>query len=274
MILQDSLFQGGLPMIFAAVTCLALGYLASVRRDLFVTYWTAAWALLMLRYTWNLIAPVHPPFWSAAVSEWFRLMFGLAIAGGVLRVRHVRIAPWLEAASATTVLAGLLASEFLAGAWGASLLTEVVVAVSLALSAWLLATHRELPSFERWATALALIAYAGFSGAAVQLNTRGPLFLSMTAASWGAEVMVAVAMIGVFFRLAYEAELQRQRQVGQSMARVLAGFLPICMWCKSIRVGDDRWQKLEHYVGERSDVTFSHGLCPTCARDHYGMDLD
>jgi len=44
----------------------------------------------------------------------------------------------------------------------------------------------------------------------------------------------------------------------------LQGLLPICMNCKKIR--DDRgyWSQIEKYISERSNVQFSHGLCPEC----------
>lgn len=46
--------------------------------------------------------------------------------------------------------------------------------------------------------------------------------------------------------------------------RKLTGLLPICMYCKSIRDDSNYWHRVEAYVGEHSDVTFSHGICPKC----------
>jgi hypothetical protein len=44
----------------------------------------------------------------------------------------------------------------------------------------------------------------------------------------------------------------------------LEGLLSICMHCKKIRVGEDNWQQVEHYVADHTDVVFSHGMCPEC----------
>jgi ligand-binding sensor domain-containing protein len=46
--------------------------------------------------------------------------------------------------------------------------------------------------------------------------------------------------------------------------KVLSGMLPICAWCKKIR--DDRgyWNKIEAYLGARTDAKFTHGICPDC----------
>jgi len=52
--------------------------------------------------------------------------------------------------------------------------------------------------------------------------------------------------------------------------RHLEGFLHICSFCKRVHVGE-RWIPIESYVRERTDVDFSHGLCPDCVREHYGL---
>ena len=48
--------------------------------------------------------------------------------------------------------------------------------------------------------------------------------------------------------------------------KCLSGMLPICCRCKRIR--DDRgyWQQIEVYVREHSEVDFTHGYCPECAK--------
>lgn len=52
--------------------------------------------------------------------------------------------------------------------------------------------------------------------------------------------------------------------------KYLEGFLPVCSFCKQIRVGE-RWIPLERYVTENSDAVFSHSFCPACAQKHYGV---
>jgi PAS domain S-box-containing protein len=48
--------------------------------------------------------------------------------------------------------------------------------------------------------------------------------------------------------------------------KTLRGLLPICAWCKKIR--DDRgyWQKVETYIKEHSDASFTHCICPECLK--------
>lgn len=53
----------------------------------------------------------------------------------------------------------------------------------------------------------------------------------------------------------------------------LSGLLPICSICKKIRDDQGYWEQIESYIKKHSDVDFSHGICPACAKKHY-PDLD
>jgi two-component system CheB/CheR fusion protein len=46
--------------------------------------------------------------------------------------------------------------------------------------------------------------------------------------------------------------------------RTLTGLLPICMYCKRVRAGENYWQEVADYISAHSDLLFSHGLCPEC----------
>jgi hypothetical protein len=47
--------------------------------------------------------------------------------------------------------------------------------------------------------------------------------------------------------------------------KYLEGLLPICSSCKKIRDEQGKWQQIEAYIHKRSEIRFSHGLCPHCA---------
>jgi AmiR/NasT family two-component response regulator len=51
--------------------------------------------------------------------------------------------------------------------------------------------------------------------------------------------------------------------------QTLSGLLPICSSCKKIRDDEGYWNQLEAYIQDHSDVVFSHGLCPECAKELY-----
>jgi ligand-binding sensor domain-containing protein len=54
-----------------------------------------------------------------------------------------------------------------------------------------------------------------------------------------------------------------------SKVKTLRGLIPICASCKKIRDDQGFWSRVEIYIQEHSEATFSHGICPDCARDLY-----
>ncbi|HEV3214106.1 MAG TPA: response regulator transcription factor [Vicinamibacterales bacterium] len=60
------------------------------------------------------------------------------------------------------------------------------------------------------------------------------------------------------------ADQVRELQTALANVRKLTGLLPICAYCKAIRDDSNYWHQVEEYVGEHSDATFSHGICPKC----------
>jgi GAF domain-containing protein len=54
-----------------------------------------------------------------------------------------------------------------------------------------------------------------------------------------------------------------------SEVKTLQGFLPICASCKKIRDDKGYWNQIEKYISDHSDVQFSHGICPECAKKLY-----
>jgi len=76
-----------------------------------------------------------------------------------------------------------------------------------------------------------------------------------------ARVAVGIRVLGLQQKL---AERVAELQAALSNVKQLRGLLPICSYCKRIRSDEDYWQQVETYVADRSDVEFSHGVCPDC----------
>ena len=47
----------------------------------------------------------------------------------------------------------------------------------------------------------------------------------------------------------------------------LRRLLPICSKCKKIRDDQEYWHSLESYMSKNLDLTFTHGICPSCAKE-------
>jgi len=56
----------------------------------------------------------------------------------------------------------------------------------------------------------------------------------------------------------------RERDEALKEVSTLRGLLPICANCKDIRDEKGEWHSIEVYVSERSDASFTHGICPAC----------
>ena len=54
--------------------------------------------------------------------------------------------------------------------------------------------------------------------------------------------------------------------------KYLEGFLPVCSFCKQIRVGE-QWLPVETYLSQYSEAVFSHSFCPSCTEQHYGKQF-
>ena len=76
-----------------------------------------------------------------------------------------------------------------------------------------------------------------------------------------ARVQVGARVVGLQSKLA-----QNVRELTDALSRVkqLQGLLPICAYCKKIRDDKNYWHKVESYLGNHSEVRFSHGVCPEC----------
>lgn len=70
------------------------------------------------------------------------------------------------------------------------------------------------------------------------------------------------------------AERERDRlilELREALEKVktLSGLLPICAHCKNIRDDKGYWNQVEAYLTAHSELRFSHGICPDCAKKHY-----
>jgi hypothetical protein len=63
-----------------------------------------------------------------------------------------------------------------------------------------------------------------------------------------------------------EQALREDRDRALAQVRELEGLLPLCAWCKKVRDDQGYRQELETYLKPRTRASFTHGICPDCAR--------
>ena len=56
--------------------------------------------------------------------------------------------------------------------------------------------------------------------------------------------------------------------------KYLEGFLPVCSFCKKIRVDEKTWIPIETFIAHNTEAVLSHGYCPECAKKYYDFDTD
>lgn len=98
-----------------------------------------------------------------------------------------------------------------------------------------------------------------------------PVSLTISPIKDSAGEVVGASVIARDMTRQKQAEAERQQlndklTAAAKQVKTLTGLLPICASCKSIR--DDRgyWERVETYFSRHSDVIFSHGICPECAK--------
>lgn len=61
----------------------------------------------------------------------------------------------------------------------------------------------------------------------------------------------------------------KKLEAAMSEVKTLSGLLPICASCKDIRDDKGYWSQIESYIRDHSEISFSHSICPKCAKKLY-----
>jgi CheY-like chemotaxis protein len=82
---------------------------------------------------------------------------------------------------------------------------------------------------------------------------------------------VGVRVLGLEQMLAKKVH---QLEAALEDVKQLRGLLPICSYCNKIRDDENHWEQVDTYITRRSDVEFSHSVCPACYKKHVQPMLD
>ena len=114
-------------------------------------------------------------------------------------------------------------------------------------------------------------------GLGVAMSLGRAYFVTLWSVPWTVEETAVNTIIRIVVLGGFAVLVHRRAKYSKALrreVRILEGLLPICSFCKRIRTSDNEWEQLESYVTAHSEANFSHGLCPECAREHYGNLLD
>lgn len=83
-----------------------------------------------------------------------------------------------------------------------------------------------------------------------------------------------VGYLAIQYDITKRKQIEHDLRQAENQVKTLRGLLPICANCKKIRDDKGEWIDVAVYVGSRTEVEFSHGICPDCLRILYGKFLD
>jgi sensor domain CHASE-containing protein len=91
--------------------------------------------------------------------------------------------------------------------------------------------------------------------------------------SWGRQDRVSAWVIaaGLLAALASGYLVFRTLSASRRIEE-LESILPICANCKKIRDDQGYWEQVDLYFTNASNLRFSHGICPDCAKTLYGVE--
>jgi phosphoserine phosphatase RsbU/P len=86
-----------------------------------------------------------------------------------------------------------------------------------------------------------------------------------------ARVQVGARVVQLQLELA-----ERVKELEQALAHVkqLQGMLPICAYCKNVRIDEGYWEQIDVYIAEHAEVAVTHGICPDCRRKYFEPELE
>jgi PAS domain S-box-containing protein len=70
------------------------------------------------------------------------------------------------------------------------------------------------------------------------------------------------------------SEREREALIGELQAalaeiKALRGILPLCSYCKRIRIEGDQWEEIDVFIQKHSEANVSHGICPECMKERH-----
>ena len=267
------------PILFSLVSALALvvvfGTLYATHRERFLLIWTGAWVLWLIRYTYGLL--VGQEFLTQGefvLPALVVLRSTVMLFGAYALDRRIPPPAWLVVLGAHGLWVTFLGLsgmhvEF-AGVHG---LEHYIVFSTALVWCGVLFLRSDLPvGPEKVVAGVALILF-GLAQASFPFSGQLPGWYQWGAFALAHSLQIVVGL-GVVMAYMRGSQIEAQRladELAEALTRALADHLPICAHCKSIQNEAGGWHRLESYVTNTTGARFSHGICPTCTEEHFGV---
>jgi len=88
----------------------------------------------------------------------------------------------------------------------------------------------------------------------------------------GVILSMTIAFAAIYLILKADKALQDKKnklQKALDEIKTLRGIIPICSHCKQIKDDEGFWKHMEDYIHAHSEAEFSHGICPSCLKEHH-----
>ena len=91
-------------------------------------------------------------------------------------------------------------------------------------------------------------------------------------------MMVLIGITGIISSLSFTLEPQMLKvlitSARNAKLKIVSNILTVCSHCKKIKNDEETWCGYDEYFSKNSKILFSHGLCPSCMKEHYAEFLD
>lgn len=236
----------------------------------YLAIWAMAYTFWALRYTLGTARPFVPePAWAWILPTLVYVRATLFLWGGGEMVDRRVPNWWWPVLAVAATWAFVVPLD--AGPWRV-VPTYWVFAVGVLWVAFALASSERFPRLERhlaaWPMGLYGAMQLSFPWRHTALQGAAPVMYLVTSVTQFAFV---IGILVIHYRTAEVRLAEHHRALGVALRRALAGHLTVCSGCYSIRGDEGRWASPEQYVKTRSGTRFSHGICPECVEEHYGL---
>ncbi len=246
-------------------------YLYKVQDEDYLGIWGVAWLFYLNNYVIRILVPADSWFYTHLIFEINTLAITFCFLWGGYKIFGQRISPVWKILFVITTIWLILSFAYNWTIFGMpyGISSNLFFTLGTIYSGILIMKSTEILRKEKFFVGSIMIligiinlAYPWTVAVNDYYNIEGHLALVT-------HISLAVSTMVMYFRTSQEKLKQLHQEHSKLLENIIQGFIPICSHCKAIREKDNSWTKLEHYVCQHADVTFSHGVCPDCLEQHF-----